>query len=77
MRLTANNFVRESGVGRTYFAVDEPACAADPSALDRCSPYAGPFTIDTPGLHTVTFFSENASGRGMERAKTVEVFIAK
>ncbi|MCH7839115.1 MAG: hypothetical protein IID38_02615 [Planctomycetes bacterium] len=77
LRLTASNFVRESGVGRIYFAVDEPSCDADPSALDRCSLYLGPFTIDTPGLHTVTFFSENASGDGLERAKTVEVFIDK
>ena len=77
LRLTANNFIRESGVGRTYFAVDEPACDTDPSALNRCSLYLGPITIDTPGLHTVTFFSENASGYGLERAKTVEVFIDK
>jgi len=75
VRLDATNPVREAGVGRTYFAVDNPDCTADPAALSNCSVYTGPFTIDVPGRHMVTFFSENASGSGLERARTVEVVI--
>jgi len=73
--LDAMNRVRASGVGATYYAVDDPACSPDGAGLSRCAAYTGPFVIDEPGRHVVTYFSENAYGLGVERAKTVEVFV--
>jgi hypothetical protein len=50
------------GLGKTYFALDDPGCsAANIHALDRCTEYKGPFTI-LGGLHTLTYFSVDAQG---------------
>lgn len=72
--LAARNPISQSGVGRTYFAVDNPACA--PPAVISCSLYAGPFVIGTSGTHTVSFFSENQFG-AFEAVNTVVVRIDK
>jgi len=69
--LSPTNLVRKASVGTTYYAVDDPDCTATPVNMAQCSAYTGPFTIDRPGRHTVTYFSENRSGRGLERAKTL------
>ena len=58
--LLAENPIGQSGVARTYFAVDNPSCK--PGAVATCATYAVPFVISTSGTHTVTFFSENQWG---------------
>jgi hypothetical protein len=72
--LAAHNPIKESGTGRTFFAVDNPAC--DSAVVANCTLYTGPFVIDTPGTHTVRFFTENASG-AFEEANTVVVQIER
>lgn len=72
--LIAQNPISESGVGNTYFAVDDPGCT--PQTLATCTLYTGPFSISTSGTHTVSFFSQNAFV-GIERLNTVLVRIDK
>lgn len=79
--LEAANLILTSGVGQTFYAVDDPLCA--PNNLGACSVYdqAAPIAITpNPGVgtheHTITFFSENAR-RGIERARTVTVLIER
>jgi hypothetical protein len=72
--LTAINPISQSGVARTYYAVDAAACA--PPALTGCSLYTGPFLISASGTHTVTSFSENLHG-ALEPADSVIVRIDK
>lgn len=74
--LDATNPIRESGIGTTYYAVDDPDCLPDLDPDASCSIYTGPFTIDTSGQHTVTFFSTN-DFEGREPPKQVEVWIDK
>lgn len=74
--LDAVNPIRESGVGPTYYAVDNPDCLPDGDLGAACSVYSGPFTIDTSGQHTVSFFSFNAS-EGKEPPKSVQVWVDK
>lgn len=71
--LWARNGLSAAGVGRTYYAVDEPACT--PAATARCDVYTRPFLIREPGRHTVTYFSENQFGYGPERGRTVDVVV--
>jgi len=72
--LSAENPISESGVGNTYYAVDNPSC--QPENPGNCLIFGGPFTITTSGQHIVTFFSDNAF-RGREALQTVEVWIDK
>ena len=72
--LLSQNPIGQSGVGKTYFAVDDPACT--PQALATCAIYTVPFVISASGTHTVSFFSENQFG-SPERLKTVVVRIDK
>jgi len=60
MTLSATNAIKESGVGATFYAVDNANCSnIDPAG---CLTYGGPFMITTSGKHTVTFFSQNGQG---------------
>jgi hypothetical protein len=72
--LAARNPISESGVGQTYFAVNDPACT--PPVVTSCSIYAGPFVIVDSGVHTIRFFSENQSG-AFESVASVVVRIDK
>lgn len=72
--LSAVNPISQSGLERTFFAVDDPACT--PQAAADCSLYSGPFVISDSGTHTVSFFSENQYG-ALEPLKTVLVRIDK
>lgn len=58
------------GVKQTVYGVDS-GCTQDASG---CSTYSGPFTISTPGQHTVTFGSVNALGVA-EPFQSVQVWI--
>jgi hypothetical protein len=50
------------GLGKTYFALDDPTCsAANFHLLERCTEYKGPLTI-SGGVHTLTYFSIDAMG---------------
>jgi len=71
--LRARNWLSAAGVGRTYYAVDEPGCT--PAATERCNVYRRPFLIEEPGRHTVTYFSENRFGFGPERGRSVDVVV--
>src|SRR5262249_27521159 len=72
--LSAVNPIQQSGVGHTYFAVDNPACDARADAIAQCSLYTAPFLITSGGEHTVTFFSNNQFG-AFEKRNTVVVKI--
>ena len=72
--LLPQNPISQSGVGKTYFAVDDPACT--PQAPANCGIYTVPFVISASGTHTVSFFSENQFG-APEPLKTVVVRIDK
>jgi lysophospholipase L1-like esterase len=70
--LSATNAIKESGVGATFYGVDNATCAsADPAG---CLTYGGPFMIATSGKHTVTFFSKNAHGYP-EEVQSVQVWV--
>jgi hypothetical protein len=71
---SAKNFIRESGVGNTYYAVDNPNCL--PESTSNCAIFGGPFTITAGGKHVVSFFSDNAHS-GREALQSVEVWIDK
>lgn len=66
--LTASNPISQAGVGKTYYAVDNPQCGSsfavqgNLNAVPGCLVYTGPFTISSPGQHTLTFFSVNSAG---------------
>lgn len=49
-----------SGVARIYYSIDDPACT--PDALDHCSIYTRPVSLDDEGVHTVYFFSQDRAG---------------
>ena len=72
--LAATNGIKESGVGATYYAVDDPTCI--PGAVGSCSQYSGPFTVSASGQHTITFFSANAQ-TGFEASQSVQVWVDK
>jgi hypothetical protein len=75
--LSANNAIKEAGVGTTYYAVDQPNCAFDansPQSPPGCLTYSGPFTISDSGQHNVTFFSVNLQGNP-EAVKTAQAWI--
>jgi len=72
--LAAQNAIKESGVGATYYAVDNPNCA--PGDTGDCSPYGGPFTLSTTGQHMVTFFSANLQG-AFEASQSIQIWIDK
>ncbi len=55
--LAATNPIKESGVGTTYYSIDDPACAKD--AVTNCLTYSEPIRITAPGCHIVNYFSEN------------------
>ena len=76
VELAARNPLKESGVGDTYYAVDDPDCVPDGDLVAHCTVYNGPFTIDTSGQHTVTYFSFN-SFEGREPPKSAQVWIDK
>ena len=61
-----------SPVTATYFAIDVPSCG--PSSLSTCSTYGAPFKVTGDGVHTVIYFSRDASG-AFEAAHTVSVRI--
>lgn len=69
--LSATNAISQSGVGATFYAVDNANCSANPTG---CLTYGGPFMITTSGKHTVTFFSQNAQGYP-EAAQSVQVWV--
>jgi hypothetical protein len=75
--LSAKNFISEAGVGKTYYAVDNPNCSTAEAQLRNCLIYGGPFTLTKSGKHIVTFFSENGHGYLEPSAQTVEVWIDK
>ena len=72
--LVAQNPISQSGVGKTFFAVDDPTCT--PQSRASCSIYTVPFVISTSGAHAVSFFSENQFEQP-ERMQTVLVRIDK
>ena len=72
--LVAENPIGQSGVGKKYFAVDDPACT--PQSRASCAIYTVPFVISASGEHVVSFFSENQFG-APERLTTVLVRIDK
>ena len=66
--------IQQSGLGRTFYSVDAPACA--PPLISNCTLYTGTFAVTASGKHVVRFFSENAHGE-FESLNTVEVWIDK
>jgi hypothetical protein len=72
--LMAVNPIGQSGVEKTYVAIDDPTCT--PQSLATCTVYTTPIVISASGTHTVSFFSENRSGVA-EPMKTVIVRIDK
>ncbi len=74
MTLMATNGIKESGVGTTFYAVDNPNCI--PGAVDSCLQYSGPFTVSASAQHTVTFFSANKQ-TGVEALQSVQVWVDK
>ena len=62
------------GVKQTVYGVDNPPCNSSTSS--DCLTYSGPFTISTPGQHTVTFSSVNAVGVA-EPFQSVQVWVDK
>lgn len=70
--LKATNAIGGSGVGDTFYGVDNTACSSDDRA--GCQTYGGPFAITTSGKHTVTFFSKNAKGYP-EQVESVQVWV--
>ena len=74
--LSAKNGIQESGVGTTYYAVDDPNCAPGGVGADYCSQYSAPFTVATSSQHKVTFFSANVHG-GFEASQSVQVLVDK
>jgi hypothetical protein len=58
--LAADTPLQRAGIGATYYAIDNPACA--PTNRAACSVYSGPFAVRGEGRHTVSFFSVNAFG---------------
>jgi hypothetical protein len=57
-----------SGVAKVYYSVDSAACA--PVATGSCLTYTAPFSINTPGAHTVRYFSLDKAGN-VEATETV------
>ncbi len=50
------------GLGKTYYALDEPGCsAANVDTLALCKEYTGTLTF-SGGVHTLTYFSVDALG---------------
>ncbi len=47
-------------VGHTYYALDNAACNASTVAT-QCQAYSAPFSVNSQGLHTLTFFSVDAN----------------
>ena len=72
--LSAMNAIKESGVGSTFYAVDNANCSS--GAAGDCFQYSAPFEVSRSGKHTVTFFSENAQGFP-EAAQSAPVWIDK
>lgn len=68
VRLAASNPISTAGVGKIYYAVDNHQCGTSFAVnsnlgdVPGCSVYTGPFTISSPGQHTLTFFSVNSAG---------------
>lgn len=74
LTLSAANALPDSGVGASYYAVDNANCSPESTVSVACGSYSGPFTISSSGKHTVTFFSANAHGF-FEAAQTVQVWV--
>ncbi len=73
--LHAENPIVEAGVDTTYYGVNT-LCNADTILHgDVCKKYEGSFIISTPGEHTVSFFTYNASGEPERRIWPVSVQI--
>jgi hypothetical protein len=75
--LTADNPLRQSGLGRTYYSIGEPMCTAESALAGACTLYAGPITVSSSGVHRVSFFSTNASETPETRVWPVTVVIDK
>ena len=61
-----------SGVDKTWYAVDVPACS--PSATSSCTQYSGAIAISSDGVHNVTYFSVDKRGN-VEAAQVLSVRI--
>jgi hypothetical protein len=75
--LTAENPLRQSGLGKTYFSVDEPLCTAETALAGACALYEGPIAVSSSGVHRVSFFSTNSGDTPETRVWPVTVVIDK
>lgn len=75
--LTAENPLRQSGLERTYYAVDEPMCTAETALAGACAEYTGPITVGSSGVHRVSFYSTNSGATPETRVWPVTVVIDK
>jgi hypothetical protein len=76
VNFSSTNAIQKSGVGSTYYAVDNPNCSPGQTSTGNCTQYAGPVTISSTGAHALTFFGTNLSGNP-EESHTDQVLVDK